>query len=434
MLSIERFKAELERLCVDFREKKYLLAVSGGVDSMVLASLFAEVFQGGAQLFVAHINYHLRGEDSNLDQQLVEAFCQEKNIPVYLYSVSNGDGKPASGSIQLWARELRYRFFYSLLEEHRIDYLVTAHHLGDQLETFIINLSRGSGIKGLCGIPSKGENILRPLLNFTKEELYDYAERCSIPYREDKSNKKDDYLRNKIRNHISPLLSELSPHFLNNFNKSLHLLSQAKTFAEGKVDEVFNGLSHTDRGDIVINKTKLVEESPFVQFEILKNFGFENLTEIEKIFSSQTGAVFISGSHYLFINRDELILQERNDAHKQEIHEIVIEDAAHTNTIRISDYIDEPLPAFLWKFDAHRVKFPLKLRRKNTGDIFFPTGMKGRKKVSKFFKDEKLSTIEKQRIWILTDADAEVLGIIPHRQDRRKQAREETQNLLNIRD
>jgi len=208
LLDFNNFKENLEVLGEDIFSKKFLLAVSGGADSMVLSHLFRFFDSSqngkGLEFQVAHVNYHFRGEDSNLDQKIVEDFCKKNDIKFHLKDVSEEE-KTQMKSLQNWARELRYDFFFKILEQENLDYIVTAHHLNDELETFFINLSRGSGIKGLSGIPKNENSILRPLLKFTKAEIYAFAEENHIDFREDKSNEKNDYLRNKIRNRYSTL-------------------------------------------------------------------------------------------------------------------------------------------------------------------------------------------------------------------------------------
>ncbi len=186
MLTIQTFQAQLDRFDVSFSEDRFLLAVSGGADSMVLLHLFQ---QTGVNFQVAHVNYRLRGNDSDADEELVRNYCSAKNIRFHLYTVSDKDEKPEA-SIQLWARDLRYRFFRQIQQKENFNYLVTAHHLNDQLETFLINLSRGTGIRGLCGITEFSDDILRPLLHFSKEDIYRFAGENKIPFREDRSNAK----------------------------------------------------------------------------------------------------------------------------------------------------------------------------------------------------------------------------------------------------
>lgn len=193
MLKKSSFRNQLENLVRQPQKHTYLIAVSGGADSMVLASLFQDLREHiqdkKFNIQIAHVNYKLRGEDSDLDQKIVQNFCEKNHIKFHLYEVSGKDNKPEN-SIQLWARELRYNFFKKIQEQEKLDFLVTAHHLNDQLETFIINLSKAAGINGLSGIPSSNNNILRPLLSFSKNEIYQFAELNSIEFREDLSNKK----------------------------------------------------------------------------------------------------------------------------------------------------------------------------------------------------------------------------------------------------
>lgn len=441
MLKKLSFKSQLENLVHNPENHTYLLAVSGGADSMVLASLFQDLrdnTQGKEHIFqIAHINYKLRGKDSDLDQKVVQDFCEKNHIKFHLYEVSEKDQKPEN-SIQLWARELRYTFFKEIQQKEKLKFLVTAHHLNDQLETFIINLSKASGIKGLSGIPSNANSILRPLLSFSKKEIYQFAEQNNIEFREDLSNKKSDYLRNKIRNEIVPKLQETNDHFLENFKKSSFYLNQANDFVQKQIQEIENTLTVFNQGHKILSKEKLDQESDFVKFEILKKYGFNQEEEIPKIFKAENNSSFFSKEYQLIVNRDELILIERN--HKQEIEDesLLIDhfdfsenqiDINIPNSIEDIDGIDKH---FEWSFDAEKLHFPLHLRKQQDGDEFFPTGFSGKKKVSKFFRDEKLSILARQKIWILTDSNNSVLGVLPFRQDRRYAKDEKTKCILKI--
>lgn len=428
------FKNQLENLVRNPENHTYLLAVSGGADSMVLASLFQGL---GIVYQVAHINYKLRGKDSDLDQKTVQSFCEKNHIPFHLYEVSEKDKKPEN-SIQLWARELRYRFFKEIREREKLEFLVTAHHLNDQLETFIINLSKASGINGLSGIPAANHQILRPLLHFSKEEIYQYAEEHKIDFREDLSNKKNDYLRNKIRNEIVPRLLEMNDHFLENFKKSSDYLNQTKDFVQKQIETIENSISTFNLGEKIISKEKLNKESDFVKFEILKKYGFKNEEEIKKIFSAQSGSQFISNDYLLIISRNELLLSEKND--QKDIEEDIVltenfdfsNDEVNISLKNVIENIEGINNSFEWHFDPAKIQFPLRLRKQQDGDEFYPTGFSGKKKVSKFFRDEKLSILARQKIWILCDGSNSVLGVIPLRQDRRYTKDEKTQRILKI--
>lgn len=440
MLDQLSFKNQLENLILSPENHTYLLAVSGGADSMVLASLFlnaeCEMQNKRYNFQVAHINYKLRGEDSDLDQKTVQDFCGRHNIGFHLYEVSEKDKKPEN-SIQLWARELRYQFFRQIQKKENLKFLVTAHHLNDQLETFLINLSKAAGINGLSGIPANDNGILRPLLSFSKEEIYNYAKENNIDFREDLSNKKNDYLRNKIRNEIVPKLLETNDHFLENFKKSSSYLNQTKDFVQQQIHIIEKEISVFSQEYIIISKDKLNLQSDFVKFEILKKYGFDQEEEIHKIFKAENGKTFLSKNHQLKIGRDELVIS-RNQEEKEEKEIIIIENfdfSENQITINIKDFIediDEINDGVNWNFDAEKLHFPLRLRRHEAGDIFYPSGFSGKKKVSKFFRDEKLSILAKQKIWVLADGHNSVLGIIAYRQDRRYAKDEKTKNILKI--
>lgn len=428
------FKNQLENLVRNPENHYYLLAVSGGADSMVLASLFQGL---GLVYHIAHINYKLRGEDSDLDQKTVQDFCEKNHIPFHLYEVSDKDKKPEN-SIQLWARELRYRFFREIQNQEELEFLVTAHHLNDQLETFIIHLSKASGIDGLSGIPADSNHTLRPLLSFSKKEIYEYAEENGIDFREDLSNKKSDYLRNKIRNEIVPLLLETNDQFLENFKRSTLYLNQTKDFVKKQIEEIENKLTVFNPEHKILSKEKLHQESSFVQFEILKKYGFNQEEEIPKIFTAKNGSSFFSKEYQLIINRNELILVDRNKKAETKDELYLIESfdfSGKLNSINLEnmiDTIDGINNSFEWDFDAGKLQLPLRLRKQQDSDEFYPIGFSGKKKVSKFFRDEKLSILARQKIWILCDGNNSVLGIIPLRQDRRYAKDEKTKSILKI--
>lgn len=274
---------------------------------MVLASLF-EICN--LKFEVAHINYKLRGEDSDLDQKLVEDFCKKNEIKLHLHEVSEKDKKPKH-SIQIWARNLRYDFFRAILIHKNIDYLVTAHHLNDELETFIINLSRGSGIKGLSGIPANENQILRPLLHFTKEEIYDFAKQHQIDFREDKSNEKDDYLRNKIRNQLTPKILEVFPRFLEQFNESLSHLSAVNRFYQDEIERVLQeSLISGNDDEFTLDKEVLFQQKHILIVEIIRKLGFSGI-EIEKIISAENSKFFRSSTYEISIKKKAIYCKRK---------------------------------------------------------------------------------------------------------------------------
>ena len=308
MIDFNSFLDNLEQLGEDISSKTFLLAVSGGADSMVLSSLFK---MSNLKFEIAHINYHFRGEDSNLDQKIVEDFCTTNQIKFHLKDVSEEE-KSKMTSLQNWARKIRYDYFFRILEEENLDYIVTAHHLNDELETFFINLSRGSGIKGLSGIPTNENSILRPLLKFTKAEIYAFAEENHINFREDKSNQKDDYLRNKIRNHLTPKLLEIFPQFLEHFGESLNYLSSVNEFYQNEIEKTFQEiLVSEDEEGFTLNKEILLQKPKVLIIEIIRKLGFTGI-EIEKIINAENGKFFRSSSHEITIKRKEIVCHKRN--------------------------------------------------------------------------------------------------------------------------
>ena len=431
MLNLETFQRALHEIFDDYRNAKFLLAVSGGVDSMVLLNLFQV---SGFEFQVAHVNYHFREEDSDLDQKLVENFCTNHDIQFHLKDISEQE-KSGMKSLQNWARNLRYDFFFKVLKEENLDFIVTAHHLNDELETFLINLSRGSGIKGLSGIPKNENQILRPLLHFSKTEIYDFAKENNLEFREDKSNQKNDYLRNKIRNTIVPELLGMNENFLENFGKSISYLNQTKDFVQAQILKIEKETICEKDSYLTINKALFFKESEFAQFEILQKFGFSEAKELKKIRKAEVGKTFHSNEYELLVDRENLVLQKTTDEFiRNDNAEITILPNKKSTLIfpeTVRSEIKES-GSFTWKFDEDKMQFPLKIRRKKEGDLFYPIGMIGKKKISKFFKDEKIPILAQQKIWLLCDGNDKILGIIPFRQDRRFASTKESKAIIKV--
>ena len=416
MLNLESFKSALYRICPNADKQKFLLAISGGVDSMVLLHFFKI---SNFHLEVAHINYHLRGEESTKDQNLVEKYCKKNSIPLHIYSVSDDDLQPRN-SIQEWARNLRYAFFKKILEEKNLDFIVTAHHLNDELETFIINLSKASGIKGLSGIPGKEHRILRPLLEFSKVDIYKSADLNDVGFREDLSNQKNDYLRNKIRNEIVPQLMEVNENFLSNFGKSISYLQQTKDFVQEQIHLIEKETITQKDSYFLVAKEKFFNQSHFVQFEILRKFGFTSTLELEKLQNAAVGKIFNSISHQLTVDRENLMIRAMQAAQVDEV-EILLE-INKSGEILIPENIQKEISVFGkidWKIGKENIHLPLKFRKKKQGDVFYPVGMLGKKKISKLMKDEKISLLRQEKIFLICDAKDQILGVFPLRQDRR---------------
>jgi tRNA(Ile)-lysidine synthase len=415
--------------------KKLLLATSGGLDSMVMAHLFKDL---QFDIAIAHCNFQLRGVDSFKDQKFVQDFAEENEIPV---NITQFDTRAFAAdyklSTQVAARDLRYNWFYELLEEEGYDYVLTAHHADDNLETFLINLSRGTGLEGLTGIPEENGSIVRPLLHFTRGEILDYAKENNIAWREDASNASDKYLRNKIRHHVVPLLQEINPNFMEAFQKTQSYLQESAGLVEDASIMVYQQVAKQEEDSITfdLNQLKKLPNYNAYLYQWLSEFGFTAWNDVYDLVDAVSGKQIFASNFRLLKNRDSLILSK-----------ILVEDAVGTYFIaKEQQEISIPLkltfksvanPAFesnkIIFVDGDKLQYPLELKRWQEGDSFQPFGMGGKsKKLSKFFKDEKLSLLEKEQCWLLWSANT-LVWIIGLRQDERFKITENTTNILKI--
>lgn len=408
-----------------------LLALSGGIDSMALAFL---LLKSGVNFSAAHCNFQLRDEDSGLDEIFVKDFCNQHRIKLFTRKFDVKAFKQNGNySTQMAARELRYAWFDELMQENGFDFLLTAHQLDDSLETFLINLSRGTGIKGLTGIKRRNQKILRPLLNLSKQEIKDFASLNNIQWREDRTNSTSDYARNKIRNEIFPLLEETHPGFKENFQKTIEQLKGDAEIIQNHIRTLKDRLFEKEGDEIRIDIAKLKALSPTENyiFHLFSEYEFNTL-EVLKLINSRNNGYLISNDFRLIKNRTQLILTEN----PKEIYDDEID-------INQGQIIEKPIYLKVLKSDSRdlnasesldcgNIEFPLRLRKPKTGDVFQPLGLKGSKKLSKFFKDEKYSMTEKEKAWILTDSKGEILCITGKRIDERFKITEHTQFFLNI--
>lgn len=430
-LNLKSFQSNLPK--TDFLKlPKILVAVSGGIDSMVLVDLF---LQTGLPFSMAHANFQLREKDSDLDEQFLQEFAQQHGISIFVKRFDVKSYKSSGNySTQMAARNLRYDWFEELKVEHHFDWICTAHHLNDSLETFLINLSRGTGLDGLVGISSDAEHILRPLHNFSKESILKYAKTNSIQWREDASNSSTDYIRNKIRHEIFPKLTEIHPEFLQNFQRSIEHLSDQNLILKYHFQSVSNDLFKSKDEQIFISIERLKDLHPFTTylFHLFQPFGFEHPFEIQKLMDSNENGEIQSKTHRLIKNRQELILVKKGEHDFPNEIELdqdqILEKPLY---LRFSKTKEKPFDS-AESLDLDKVEFPLRLRRQKTGDSFFPIGMKGSKKISKFFKDEKLSKLEKESTWLLVDKEDRILYVVGKRLDDRFKITENTHNFLNI--
>jgi len=432
---ISEFKNHLASNFPLLANKKLFLAISGGIDSMVLLHLFQQL---DYNFEILHCNFQLRGEESNNDLQFIQHYAAQFEIPCsFVHFDTTTYAKAQKLSIQVAARKLRYDWFEAQLSEQNFDYLLTAHHADDDLETFVINFSRGTGLDGLVGIPGQNGKIVRPLLPFSRQEIEDYAKKNSLEWQEDSSNASDKYLRNNIRHHIIPALKSLNSNFLTSFQATLNNLKQAQSLVEDATILVYQQVVHDEENlkRIDRNKLKLLPNYRAYLYQWLNPFGFSAWEDIYNLVESQSGKIILSEKHQLLKDRDTLILSPRSNSIDNEQF-IIKKNQELVNfpiKLSISKVTDISVVANQSIFvDENKLHFPLQLRKWQTADSFLPFGMNGKsKKVSKYFKDEKLSLLEKEKTWLLC-SDNQIVWIIGMRQDERFKTTTATKQMLQI--
>lgn len=431
---LTKFQNHIEQNFPQLKDKKLLLAVSGGIDSMVLMHLFQQLLY---DISIAHCNFQLRGNESDGDEMLVKEICQDGYIPYFITSFDTEKySRDNKLSIQLAARKLRYDWFQELLAENQLDYLVTAHHLDDNVETFLINFIRGTGLEGLTGIPAQNGNIIRPLLPFSRLEIENYALENKIQWREDSSNASDKYFRNKLRHDIVPILKELNTGFLDSFQNTLHHLQQAESLVEDASKLVYEQVVDEKDNRLEIHLKPLLEYQNYKAylFQWLKEYGFSAWNDVYDLVQAQSGKQVFSETHVLLKDRTILLLYPKKKYDAQTVYKIEKEQSNLNFPLNLvfSKAINISLNGNHTIFvDAEKVQFPLELRKWQEGDYFYPVGMNGKKKLSKYFKDEKYSLLDKENQWLLCSND-QIVWVIGKRADNRYIAHETTQQLLKI--
>lgn len=421
---------------LEFQNSKLLVAVSGGIDSMVLLHL---CHSSNLDIQVAHCNFHLRGEDSNGDQEFVESFCYKHGITCFVQEFDTEDyALTKKISIQIAARELRYQWFNDLINEKPLDYVLTAHHLDDAMETFLINFTRGTGIEGLLGIPEKNNKILRPLLPFTREEIERYASAENIAWREDRTNAETKYVRNKIRKDVLPILKSLNTSFSQSFQNTLHYLEETSEMAKDASTLYFKEVVTVVAKESHFSIVRLKEIPNFRAYlhTWLKPYGFKAWKDIDALIDGETGKMVFGIEFVLLKNRDFLILAPKSSINSDE-SVFTVDDLESVNLPINLEFKEVDFSTELGKqskeifVDSEKLVFPLTLRKWKSGDVFYPIGMHGKKKLSKYFKDEKYSQIEKENTWLLCSED-HIVWIVGSRMDERFKITNTTTKILKI--
>lgn len=406
----------MDRIISDFLKKyststtRHILGVSGGVDSMVLLAILQEL---KISVIAVHYNFMLRETDADLDQKLVEEFCRKNNIPCFIRKENAQQFADENKiGIQEAAREMRYAFFREVMQKEDASKIVTAHHADDQVETILFNLLRASGIKGLAGMPAAENDILRPLISVTKEEIYQYAKKNNIPFREDVSNASDKYQRNFLRNQIIPQLQERFPNANENILKSADLLKETHTIYEQQIEQIQGKLiekmdDSTDR--LPIRKLRHYQPQHTILFELFKVYGLEQtqLSELVKLLTAENGSRLELKNYTVYRDRNFLLIQRNEGEQETTVFLEKEKGSVQLKQGNLSwELINEPIDSVRFDkniatLDATDIQLPFMVRRPKEGDYFYPLGMKKKKKLSRYFIDNKYSPLDKEQALLL---------------------------------
>ena len=419
---------------------RILLAVSGGVDSVVMTDLFAKA---GYSFGIAHCNFHLRGSDSDSDEAFVRSLAEKYQVSAHCISFdTTAFAKEHKLSIEEAARKLRYDFFDRIAEQHGYCYIATAHHNNDAIETFFINLIRGTGLTGLHGIRPVNGKIIRPLLLFSRQEISDYASRNSLPFHEDYTNNETVFLRNKIRHQLLPMLKEMSPQIEPTMMRNMANLADAEQIFHEAIATKQRHIFKVEDDKITVSKDDIRQLNPCntYLFEMLRQFGF-NATAVNDLLSAldSTGRQFHSQTHTILTNRDTIIIKEKEIS--TDDTEYIIEKGVTTISTPIHLSLEQSVTDETRDLrtdqntivvDSQKLKYPLILRRWRQGDRFQPFGMKTTRKVSDFFKDNHLSLFEKNEKWLLCNNDGQIIWIVGMRMDDRFKVAQQSKEITMI--
>lgn len=419
-------------------EDQVIVALSGGGDSLALVDLFSRLNQ---RVILAHCNFKLRGDESDQDEDFVRKISVVYDLPLHTTEFQTKEYALRNGiSIEMAARELRYSWFEKIRQETESASIAVAHHADDSIETMLINLIRGTGIRGLTGIQPHHEKIIRPLLFTNRREIIDYLEFRHLEFRNDSSNLDTRYIRNHIRQVILPEFEKINPSVRQNLQEELFLFSQARGIVDIYAKSKASGLVIQEADRSVINITGLKEEEfpETVLFEILRPFGFQGRQIIQILQASESisGKVFRSRTHSLLIDREHMIITERFEKNTDKYYfdpDSSCDDLPLKIECRIlnDDNYSPPNDPFVACLDYETLDLPLILRRWEKGDYFYPLGMEHAKKVSDFFIDRKVSRIDKNLTWILASGE-KIVWIIGHRIDNRFRITGETREILEV--
>lgn len=409
---LEKFTANFLRLAPDAKNQKYLIALSGGLDSVVLTHFFK---LSGLQFSLVHCNFSLRGSESEDDEQFCRNLAGDLDSEIFIKKFNTSKFAEENGlSIQQAARELRYKFFHEVKVANSFEKICTAHHFNDSVETFFINLIRGSGPKGLSGIPEVTDDLVRPLLIFSREEIDHFAATNNLSYRRDSSNESEKYVRNSLRKNVLPLLYNI-PGFGAGMESALNNLREADFLQDYFAENELGKFVESSETSVLINLDQLKSSHPgeFFLFLILRKFGFNRTTSDLAYNTQASGKEFYSPSHKAIVNRgtlDVIRINEETDELEFLISEKGIQSPVAISVQKVQGAVAE-FRRDIVVCPVDKISFPLVLRRWKEGDRMQPFGMKTEKKLSDIFVDLKLSIQQKRKLWVL-ESNKGILWIV----------------------
>jgi len=403
-----------------------LLAVSGGIDSMVMAHLFLRLDH---KIGIAHCNFSLRAKESDKDQEMVRKFALNNQIPFFttLFETKTF-AKENRLSIQMAARDLRYKWFEDVRKENGYDLIAVAHNLNDNIETLLINLIRGTGLAGMAGMKPVSNSIIRPLLFATRQVISEYRDKHDIDFREDRSNADTKYTRNKIRHLVIPVLKEINPAIEITLNESAVRFSEFNDIVSLYISQIRENISEEKEVFITYNVTQLKTylHNKSILFELFKPYGITNalLNDLIKVIDGKTGGQIITDSYRIIKNRKEIIISHEDFLNETSYNIENIESFCNfpgissAKNVKISESYEISSDPHIACLDSQKVSFPVIIRKWKPGDFFYPLGMNQKKKLSDYFIDKKYSIFDKENIFIL-ESDKKIVWIIGDRIDDR---------------
>jgi tRNA(Ile)-lysidine synthase len=436
---IKKFKAYISQQDLCREHQQIMLALSGGVDSVVMTDLFC---MSGYSCMVLHCNFGLRGDESDGDESFVRALAANYELPVFVKKFETETYAEDKGiSIQMAARELRYAWFSEMAAKHDVEVIATAHNLNDSVETTLLNMSRGTGIRGLTGIPAKNGRYIRPLLFATRSEILDYSRLHQLKFREDSSNSSTKYQRNKVRHDLIPLFEEINPAFIRTMGENIKRFEDAHIMYRERVVQERERLFSDQGTHIEVDLLGLRGLQPLGSwlYELFNEYGFsmDQCLSIEKILDSPSGKQFISPIYRLFKDRDKLLLFKSRDTAFERYYidspdsNAELPFAMDIEVMDRDELMEFPEDPAIALIDLDMLSFPLMLRKWQHGDYFFPLGMDQMKKVSDFFIDNKVPVPVKKHTWLLTSGK-QIVWIVGLRIDHRFRITDSTVRILKL--